>query len=354
MKTTNSQQALFLPVSCAVSRFRSIALVLTGSLVLASCSRIDYKAVAELRQQGLISSAAEVNTKRLSGGATLLIDAAEKGDLEQAARLLAAGADPDGRGYKVNSLPLTRAQMPEMLELLAAKGADVNASDAAGTTPLGWAASLGNLEGARTLLRHGAEVNPEPPAEPPLLNVSNLGMAAALLGAGADVNLASRSGVTPLMRAASRGNTTLAELYLGAGARTDSCDAQGNTALHVARSADMVELLVRAGASPLALNVRGETALFEIMHDAATVRALVEAGVPLDAVSAERRITALQAMLCDPREDADAILTLIRAGACVTCRTPDGKTTVQQAAARGGKKHLEIIRALMRAGAQSE
>ncbi len=326
------------------------------AFVSAGCSSQRARAAAlhELQAAGVIAGEVELESKRMPDGATLLIDAAERGDVAAVRRLLTAGADPDGRGYKVNSVPLTRVKSAEVLELLLKSGADVNAVDAVGTTPLGWAVGLGKMENVRCLLQAGADVCPEPPATPPLLQAVNLGMAAQLLAAGADVNQASATEGTPLMRAAALGNRELAELYLGLGADANARDGRGNTALHVARTVAMVDLLKSNGADPSLLNHRGETPLFEIMHSAAMVRALVAAGVPLDVVSAERKMTALQVMLADNREDDEAILALIAAGADVKGCTPGGQTTVQQAAARGGRKRWAIIRALIRAGAETE
>ncbi len=312
------------------------------------------QALSELSAAGVVTSVEELESKRTPGGATLLIDAVEKDDAVAVKRLLAAGADPNGRGYKVNSVPLTRARSAAVTALLLEQGADVDAVDSVGTTPLGWVAGLGDMESARALLKAGADVNPAPPAAPPLLYADSMGVVAQLVGAGADVNMGSAAGVTPLMRAAARGNVALMELYLGLGADVHAKDAAGNTALHVARTVPAVKMLEKYGADPQLLNAKGETSLFEIMHSAEMVRALVEAGVPMNVVSAERQMTALQVMLADNREDDDAILALIAAGADVNGRTPEGLTTVEQAAARTGKKRWTISRALMRAGAKAE
>lgn len=327
-----------------------LSVVATGNT---SCQarQARLKAIGELRAMGVINKPDDIHSARLPYGATLLINAVEQGDTTLTARLLTAGADPDGCAYSLRAVPLTRALHPQMVKLLIDAGADVDAVDAVGTTPLSHAAALGNRESVRLLLQAGADPTPAAPATPPLVDVNNVGMAGMLIQAGASVNQASGTGTTPLMRAAARGNVPLAELYLGAGADVNAADAAGNTALHVARTVPMVELLVAQGAAPAALNARGETALFEIMHSAEMVQALLTAGVPHNIVSKERKLTALQVMLSDPREDAEAILTLIRAGADATVRTPDGRTTVQLAAARGGRKCWDIIRALIRAGA---
>lgn len=328
--------------------------VVASSVCSCQARQARFAAIGELMKDGVIQTPAELYTKVLPNGATLLVSAAEQGDEALVRRLLVAGVDPDGRAYKGNSVPLTRTQSAAVVRTLLQYGADENAVDAAGMTPLGWMASLDNMEGVRALLAAGAEVNPGRRAMPPLLSAGSLGVAAQLIAAGADIDGASPSGTTPLMKASSRGEVALAELYLGAGAQVNAADSTGNTALHVARSVPMVELLAKNGADVRALNTRGESAMFEIMHSAEMVRALASAGVPLDVVSTERKMTALQVMLADDRESDDAILALIAAGADVRGRTPEGYTTVQQASARSTGRRWAIIHALMRAGAQAE
>lgn len=332
--------------------------MLVGAVVLSACSlqqqlgNVDATALRELRRMGVVNSADEVNTKRLPSGATLLIDAAEKGDYPMVQRLLAVGADPNGRGYSINAVPLTRTQTHEVVRALVNADALVNVADDTGTTPLSRALGTGNMKGAEFLMGKGALLKPAAPAEPPLLAVNDVQVAEWVLKAGADVNQASAKGVTPLMRAVSRNNEALVEFYLARGADVKAVDAAGNTALHGARSASVVARLVAAGADPKALNARGETALFDIMHTPALVKALVEAGVPMDVISTATGKTALLSMLADPREDDDAILMLIRAGADVQVGTPAGETALQLAQKRKSKRRVAIIRALIQRGAR--
>ena len=114
----------------------------------------------------------------------------------------------------------------------------------------------------------------------------------------------------------------------------------------------MVRVLCEAGADVSAVNAKGETALFDILHTPSTVLALVAAGVPLNVISNTTGMTALLAMLADNREDDDAILALIRAGADVQVRTPKGETALQLAQQRKSKRRVAIIRALIQRGAK--
>ena len=70
------------------------------------------------------------------------------------------------------------------------------------------------------------------------LNYAALGnnseMIQALLDAGANVNLANRSGFTPLMHAAERGSTDAAKILIKSGASTSAKSRRGQTALRIA------------------------------------------------------------------------------------------------------------------------
>ena len=339
----------------AMSRMNQ-SLIITAaisSLLLSSCvmqqqmQTPDAKALAQLQTMGVIQNAEQVNEMRLPSGATLLIDAAEKGNDALVDMLLAAGANPNGQGYSINAVPLTRTQSATVVNSLIQAGADVNVVDASGTTPLSRALSTANTVGVDALLAAGASLTPDAPADPPLLVVRDVPTAERLIAAGACVNCSSSRGVTPLMRAVSRNDEALVRYYIEQGADVTAVDAAGNTALHAARSAEVVNMLCNAGADAQALNLRGETALFDILHTPATVQALVDAGVPLNVISTETGMSALLSKLSDNREDDDSILALIRAGADVQLRTPKGETALALAQQRKSKRRVAIIRAII-------
>ena len=90
-----------------------------------------------------------------------LIEAIEKGDIEAVKQHLAAGADVNAKDID-GWTPLRKAAWhgrKEIVELLIDNGADVNPQDVNGWTPLHQAARNGHKEIAELLIAKGADVN---------------------------------------------------------------------------------------------------------------------------------------------------------------------------------------------------
>jgi hypothetical protein len=119
--------------------------------------------------------------------------------------------------------------------LLLDKGAEINATDEYGRTPLSWAAYNGHEAIARLLLDKGAEVNAtDDYGVTPLSEAASNGheaIARLLLDKGAEVNATDIYGVTPLLEAASNGHEAVARLLLDKGAEINATDISGRTPL---------------------------------------------------------------------------------------------------------------------------
>jgi ankyrin repeat protein len=255
------------------------------------------------------------------GGMTSLLYAARDGRTAEAELLLAAGADlelAEANGMR----PLLMARLNDQVavaDLLLAHGADVNADDFWGRTPLFAAVDYRNLdmnnrdEDAPTtnyvdrapllammtkLIEHGADVNARtrevPPSrrwlyslgdvswvdftgQTPFLRAALSGDVTAmrlLLQHGADANLATQAGTTPLM-AASGVNWVVAQTY------TESPQSQ----------LQAISLCLEHGADVNAVNSMGLTAVLGAANRGANdiIRLLAQNGARLDVVDKEGR-----------------------------------------------------------------
>jgi serine/threonine protein kinase len=128
----------------------------------------------------------------------------------------------------------------EMLELLLEHGANINAKDNSGITPLHAAIQTGNLSITKWLLEHGASINAKNNSgTTPLHYViqqlampyDNLGMLKLLLEHGANLNVKDNNGTTPLHTAVQSGNLSITKWMLEHGANINAKDNNGTTPL---------------------------------------------------------------------------------------------------------------------------
>jgi ankyrin repeat protein len=258
---------------------------------------------------------------RPSGGFTPLLYAARKGCLQCAEILLKAGADkdltdPDG----VSPLLLATLNFNfDIAALLVQKGANVNKWDTWGRSPIYAAVDMNTLPtGGRA-------------DRPSLDKTTGLELIAMLLDAGANPNLQLKLfppyrslrddrgadtllsvGTTPLIRASKAGDIEAMKLLLAHGANVDLPTANGITPLMAAagngsanldtrgrykteaQAIDAVELLVKSGANINARDRGGQTAL----HGAASwgwnglVKSLAANNVDLTAKDTQGRTAA--------------------------------------------------------------
>lgn len=149
------------------------------------------------------------------------------GDLPKVKRALANGADVN---FKLRGItPLMRASTwahKDIVQLLLAKGADVNAKSNSGSTALIYASMANPTANQREVVQ-------------------------LLLANGADVNAKSEDGWTALMDASARGNLEVVQLLLAKGADVNAKNKNGETALYWASEQGyrkVKELLIKAGA----------------------------------------------------------------------------------------------------------
>jgi len=183
-------------------------------------------------------------------------------------------------------------------------GADPNAMNSDGQTPLVQAASVGYIEGMKLLMQKGARVNKAGTSQNPQI-----------------------SGLTPLTASAYFGGVNAIRLLLDKGAKVDDYDNYGLTALSMAVAWDdrpSVELLLQRGA---------------------------DVNLPVGAVGLAPMAFGTPLMMATYSESRDPSIAnlLISRGATVNATTRDGQTAISRALNRG---RSAMVQALISAGAQ--
>lgn len=194
--------------------------------------------------ESLVKAQAKVEA-RSRDGRTALMYAAGWADAATVRVLLEAGARIDARSndqWTALMMAASRGSLESMDALIAA-GANMEFKNRWGQTALICAALVADVDKVTKLIP-GSPLNATDASGMTALNVAAGGVenstavVAALLAAGADPKIADADGVTPLMRAADRGDAERATLLLKAGAPADAKDASGRTALDWAAARD--------------------------------------------------------------------------------------------------------------------
>jgi hypothetical protein len=171
----------------------------------------------------LIEEGADVNAKD-SHDRIPLGYAAQKGNMEIVQLLISAGADVNGKGHD-DQVPFIWASETghlDIAKLLILEGTDATAADNGGSTCLIWAAWKGRTELIRMLLDRGADINAKDNKGVTALHDAVRGghkkTVELLIAEGADVNISSTRGGTPLEIAIHKGQEEIAEMLRNAGA----------------------------------------------------------------------------------------------------------------------------------------
>lgn len=204
---------------------------------------------------------------------------------------------------------------PQLVNLLLNKGAHVNAQDNASQAPLYEACLVGNLEGARLLLDHGADVNDGEQvfgwtALHAAIKKGDLGTVKLLVERKADLSLRDKQGRDPVSQAVSEGDNNILSLLL------DAWKAQGS---------NMQFLLTP--------DIKGHTPL----HRSAAkgneegVRMLINAGNALEICSQVNHNGAIPLHSAARRGHAKVVEILVESGSDARARTEGGKTPLDLA-----------------------
>ena len=281
--------------------------------------------------------------------------------------------------------------LPAVRSLIAA-GADVNAADWAGRSPLYYALWANDDHAiADALVAAGANVDARPVDQmlnlmsvvfmdppdvkanpgsgPTLLHLAEAPpIVEFLIAAGADIHARNHKGETPLHRAVARASRrdkygdglAIVSLLLAAGADVNArAERFGETPLHKAalhhtephgRGPSVAEALLAAGADVNAKDDDGWTSLHDAVHRRGgglpMVEFLLAAGADVDA--SNRGVTPLHRTTFD-NNDPSVIRALIAAGADVNAKYKSGETALHYAAQWNNES--ATTKALLAAGA---
>lgn len=189
------------------------------------------------------------------------LSALERGDLDVAARLVAAGVDIDVQRSDGKTLLILAAKESDVILVrkLISAGANVNATTSNGGTALMFAAIRGDIETQTALIEAGADVNAVGGFDWTALMVAtvkgHIDAVRQLLARGADPNLRDIYGWTPLMRAVYEDRESVVQALLEQpDIQLDARNDQGATALYLAAvqgNEPVSRALLLAGADPL-------------------------------------------------------------------------------------------------------
>lgn len=202
---------------------------------------------------------------------------------ETAPAVFAVIADPKAPPVPVQNMGPSLEE-GNTAEVLLENGAELEARDVEGATPLIRAAEFGNLDVARVLLSRGADVDARDKFGRTALisaacECASIDMPATidvlklLVSKKANVNAVDKDGETALMAAAEAGETENVRFLVDSGAQVNATDHRGNSALmlaagagpnnaaHAVETTDVVKLLLSRGANPSIRNRHTRTAL---------------------------------------------------------------------------------------------
>jgi ankyrin repeat protein len=294
--------------------------------------------------------------------------AAENGDADTLRALLAAGGNANAALPSGETVLMTAARTgtPDALRVLLDHGADVTARESwYGETALIWATAENHAEAVRMLLSHGADI--DAPSALESFEKRRSGQSILSLGHW-----------TPLMYAARQNALESGAALIKAGAKLDVTDPDNTTALIIAiinANYDFAAMLIDAGADPNVVDTSGMAALYAAvdMH-----RLAIGHGRPnpkpsgtLDSIDIVRQLLAhganVQAQLGKPiiqrqhtfgdgslgagataflraskSGDVEIMRMLLDAGADPSYTMPDGSTALMYAAGLGWRNGSPI------------
>jgi ankyrin repeat protein len=201
----------------------------------------------------LLARGLDVNVRNKNGTTSLMMACIAR-SIPRVRRLLHAGADVNLRQTDDHYTVLHFAcemHTPGLIDILLGAGANINAQEHIGETPLHIACGVGIVENVRDLIRNHADLNAftlerntplhflaNEPAEEHALEIAGL-----LLSAGCAVDGVNQNNDTPLHLASIHGHTDFVNLLLENRADPNLPNDNGSTALHLAIERSHIDII---------------------------------------------------------------------------------------------------------------
>lgn len=272
----------------------------------------------------LVEAGADINAQDGEFRSVLLKAIENPRTIEQAGELIRLGADVNQKQYGKTPILYCAALNPVLVKLMVEHGADVNVTETNTLlTPLDFASSQCENDSMEILIKSGADVNAkDSKGNTPLHLAKSLEGIELLLQHGADVHVRNREGETALHRLVSIGQHDLIEALLKTGVDINETDPI--PPIFGVPDKDAFQFMIDAGAKLRITDNNGNTLLHAVAgRDKASedlITAIVEAGIDVNSINNMQQ-TPLH--LC-PSEDS--IRNLVKLGANVNARDESGCT----------------------------
>ncbi len=269
---------------------------LAAATLVSNGSLAYYRIIRLLTEHGADIKAIDTLNK-----AQVLVFASLNNYYRMACKLLELGADSNtkGKSGKTILMLLAGSGSSELVNLLLAYKAEVNAHTTDGETALMFAVSKDHLKTARILIEHGAVVNAQDKNKKrlPLITAilkGNVPLVKLLIASGANVNARAKWGIPALNCATISGNLEITKLLLEQGADVNAQDEGGMTALHEAiykKFIGIAEVLIANGANVDQAHEKKRTPLMEavLINDVHAVALLIAKGADIHLVESENK-----------------------------------------------------------------
>lgn len=262
--------------------------------------------------------------------------------------LLEKGADCNKKGMG-GKVPLMFAKDKDTMQLLIAKGANIEERDEKGLTPLMEACKEGNFEAAKYLISLGVNLNVADNQEVTPLKYAalkkNYSLVELLIDNGADINAKNSQGITTLISSFNLNDLYLVNLLINKGADINSKDNEGSVPLvYSFHNFNIFKLLIEKGANPNEKDNNGKAILKYVLNAQKNkypmIKLLIDSGADVNSKDKE----GITLLMYAATGDLNIVKLLIERGADIDAKDNNGGTALNYAI--NGKK-FEIFKFLI-------